>query len=227
MKDAKKEFTRNVRQLSKLPVERQAELDLPAQAPLPPRQQPAKPAAQQARPRRKTPPAKPAVQQAAQNSGVRRSSRLQRITGHSFLLTCLCIMLMISGGNAVLKSKQIKDEGLVIHHSKTVVPTRGKVLFVYTSDLFLSKVWEDVTEKVTTFDTTCAEMRDPRTWQVCRQYAEVLNETVRRFLTRQKELKSRVKRSWGLLGNVLHFSRSSLLEKQIMTKSPKRNKKTS
>lgn len=134
---------------------------------------------------------------------LRRSSRIRNKTlGLNFTLLCLVGLIMPSV--AMLTVKQIESDRLFTHHKKTVVPTKGKISVQYTSDLFVSKVVDRLKVQTHWFGNVCRRMPNPHSWEACLAYRKEISEHFGNFKLKTTQLKTRVKRSRGIVGHIVH-----------------------
>lgn len=136
---------------------------------------------------------------------LRRSYRIQKQgTKVNLIFLCLSVLMVFTPSDALFKNSPVEANGMFIHHKKTAIPTKGKSSLVYTSDLWVSKVSEQLNDTINTFDKTCRLMPDPKTWGFCRNATQELRQYFDEFESKREDCGRRVKRSKGLLGNILH-----------------------
>lgn len=209
--DGRKTFPRNVRQLSRLPVDTAegfelAESNENASGTF----QPTQSSSHQKERKRNSAP-----RNGAGNAGedrvtptLRRSSRIRGKTITMNLMTLCCFFLMcVSNSDARLKCEPITSEGLFIHHSKTVIPTRGKISLVYQSDFSVSEVVKKLENQTSWFKNVCRELPSAKTYESCVSYGRELEENLSEFKSKGQRVVKRAKRSRGIFGHILHTIR--------------------
>lgn len=210
--DGKKNFPRNVRQLSRLPVDTASGFDLSEAQGNKNVSQPVDDVSSKQKKGKKK------KLDSAQTSGTagrdqitlapRRSSRIRGKLLPTVLMTLCCLIFLgVSNSEARIKNVPITSDGLFVHHSKTVIPTKGKFSIIYESDFFLSKVRENLENNTIWFKTMCRRLPNPKTYEACKNYARELEENLTGFIESGERMVMRSKRSRGIFGHILYTIR--------------------
>lgn len=188
--DGKKDFKRNVRKLSKLPVESSSEAETSIIATS----------------------AKPAGQTAAStvhNQGrtpVRRSARVaNRTLGINYLmlgvLTCL-----LSLSSATPKFTKIAKEGVFIHHRVTAYFDQGKSSIILTDEIGQRDIEQYINDAKNNLTMACKSLPEElgNSRYLCQSYQEDFNVYWDHYQSSLNDVKTRVKRGRGIFGHILH-----------------------
>lgn len=212
--DGKKKFPRNVRQLSRLPIDTSSSFELTGSRSNQNVSQPIDAVSSQQKKEKK----KKSMEARASGSGntgrdqvalaPRRSSRIRGKTLTMNLMTLCCLFfLCFSNTQARIKNVPITSDGLFVHHSKTVIPTKGKFSIIYESDFYLSKVRENLQNNTNWFKSLCKRLPNPKTYEACTRYAREIEVNLLEFNQKGEEVIIRTKRSRGIFGHILYTIR--------------------